>query len=110
MGLKRSPTQIVVGGLIGVALTLVAYAVAGPLYGTLLLALLAYEAWTLINEFPNDTISEIIWTFSERPMVPFIFGAGFAWGIQAGALSNPWLIAALGFLCGHFFFQRQEDK
>jgi len=106
MPLKKSPTQMVVGGLIGVALLVVAFKIAGLLGGVILAALLAYEGWTLVNAFPNDTISEIIWGFSNRPMVPFIFGAAFAWGIESGMLNNVWLIAAFGFLMGHFFFQR----
>ena len=107
---KKSPTSLVVGGLIGVALAIVAYNIAGWQIGLLLLALLLYEGWTLVNDYPNDTISEILWIFAERPMVPFIFGAGFAWAICSGAVTNPWMIAALGFLMGHFFFQRKEDK
>jgi hypothetical protein len=105
---KQSPTRLVVGALIGVALAAVALEVAGWKLGALLLALLIYEGWTLVNSYPNDTISEIIWTFAKRPMVPFIFGAGTAWAIQSGTVTNPWLIVAVGFLMGHFFFQRQE--
>jgi hypothetical protein len=47
--------------------------------------LLAYEGWTLINSTPGDTISESIWRIAaSRPLVPFL----------------------VGFLCGHFFWQR----
>lgn len=109
MPLKKSPTQIVVGAIIGTALLVVAFNIAGLWGGLALAALLAYEGWTLVNKFPNDTISEIIWGFAERPMVPFIFGAAYAWAIESKNLDNPWLIAAFGFLLGHFFFQRQGD-
>lgn len=53
-------------------------------------ALLAYEAWTLCNKEPNDTISESVWDVTKhRPIVPF----------------------AAGMLAGHFFFSKrcQED-
>lgn len=106
MPLSKSPTQIVVGGIIGIALLVVAFKLAGWVGGAILATLLLYEGWTLVNAFPNDTISEIIWGMSNRPMIPFIFGAAFAWSIQSGTLASPWLIAAFGFLLGHFFFQR----
>jgi|SRR3990172_8823332 len=109
MPLSKSPTQLVVVALIGLALAWASLTIVGLKWGLVLVALLVYEAWTLINDYPNDTISEIIWTFAKRPMVPFIFGAGFAAGIQSGRLSDPWLVAALGFLMGHFFFQRVEE-
>jgi len=107
MPLRKSPTQIFVGALIGVALLIVAFKVAGLWGGLFLSALLAWESWTLVNKYPHDTISEIIWGFADRPMVPFIFGAGFSWGIESKFLASPWLIASLGFLMGHFFFQRK---
>ena len=48
-------------------------------------ALLAYEAWTLINATPNDTISESVWrVIQTRPLVPFL----------------------AGLLCGHFFWSK----
>lgn len=109
MPLKQSPTQMVVGGLIGVGLLVVAFKVAGWVGGAILAALLIYEAWTLVNAYPNDTISEIVWELNERPIVPFIFGAAYAYGIQSGSLSNPWLIASLGFVLGHLFFPKKCD-
>ena len=110
MHLKESPTKFVVGGLIGVALIAVAYTITGPLWGTLFTLLLLYEAWTLINDFPGDTISEIIWTLSKRPMVPWIFGVATGWAIGSRFIENVWLIGALLFLQGHFFFQKQDTE
>lgn len=110
MSLSKSPTQMVVGGVIGLALCTVAWFIVGWPYFLIVLALLGYEGWTLVNRFPGDTISEIIWQFARRPMVPFMFGAAFGWGIASGFLGNLWLVAALGFLMGHFFFQKHEDK
>jgi hypothetical protein len=107
---KRSPTYYVVGGLIGAVLAVVAFNVAGWKGGLALSALLAYEAWTFINKWRNDTISEIVWEFAKRPMVPWIFGVGTGWAIQSGFISDPWLIGSLLFLQGHFFFQRMDSE
>lgn len=53
-------------------------------YGLLILGLFIYEAIALTNKRPGDTISELMWAAARRPLVPF----------------------ALGFLMGHFFWQR----
>lgn len=53
-------------------------------FGALCLALLVYEGVALLNGKSGDTISEIFWSLSQNPLVPFAFG----------------------FLCGHFFWQR----
>ncbi len=45
--------------------------------------LFLYEAVALLNSKSGDTISEIVWHLSQRPLVPFLFGL----------------------LCGHFFWQ-----
>lgn len=49
-------------------------------------ALLVYEAWTLINSRPKDTISERTWKASaKRPLIPFMLGAiasHFVWQSQ----------------------------
>lgn len=47
-------------------------------------ALLAYEFYALATPGADDTISEIVWGLSSRPLIPFV----------------------LGFLMGHFFWQR----
>jgi len=51
------------------------------LYAAIALALI-YEAWALKTTVPGDTISELVWRASKRPLVPF----------------------ACGFLMGHFFW------
>ena len=107
--LKASPTPIVVSLIIGIALFITAFQAAGWKGGLVLSVILAYEGWTLINQFPNDTISEIIWKLSSRPMVPWLFGVGTGWAITSGHLANVWLILAAGFLQGHFFFQEVKD-
>ena len=52
----------------------------------LVAALIVYEGITLTNKYDGDTISEIIWHLSNRPLVPFIFGM----------------------LMGHFFWQMEK--
>jgi len=49
--------------------------------------LLLYEAVALGTITRGDTISEIVWAASHRPLVPF----------------------AMGFLMGHFFWQRKVE-
>lgn len=45
-------------------------------------ALFVYEGVALANKHPGDTISELMWKGSKRPLLPFAFGM----------------------LCGHFFW------
>ncbi len=110
--MNSSPTKLVVGGAIGVALLAAAFTLAGLKWGFVLCVLLAYEGWTLVNKYPNDTISEIVWTFAKRPMVPWVFGVASGWAISSGFIpatkDGLFLCAALFFLQGHFFFQRFE--
>lgn len=56
------------------------------IFAVLVAALFVYEAIALVNAKPGDTISEIFWHLSRRPLVPFLFGL----------------------LCGHFFWQKWE--
>ena len=48
--------------------------------------LFAYEIYALLDTKPDDTISEIVWAMSKRPLVPFLFGL----------------------LMGHLFWQRLD--
>jgi hypothetical protein len=50
-----------------------------------IVGLLAYEAYTLANKVPGDTLSEAVWAVSGHPLIPFL----------------------AGFVCGHFFWQRR---
>lgn len=52
----------------------------------ILLLAFAWEAWTLVNKHPKDTISESVWRASKRPLIPFL----------------------AGMLCGHFFWQSER--
>ncbi len=106
--MKKSPTKYVVGGVIGLGLCAMIFAVMDWRWGVVALVLLVYEGWTLVNKFPNDTISEILQQLAERPMIPWIFGVATGWAIESGYVHNPWLIAGLLFLQGHFFFQNKR--
>jgi len=112
--MTKSPTQLVVGGVIGVALAVVFFSLLGWQWGLIAVALLLYEGWTIVNRYPGDTISEILWWFSKRPMVPWLFGLGTGWAIASGFIptgsAGMWITLALGFLQGHFWFQRAEDS
>jgi hypothetical protein len=54
------------------------------IFGLIVLAAVLYEGYAMFNGRTGDTISEIMWTLSTRPLVPFLIGV----------------------LCGHFFWQR----
>ena len=50
-----------------------------------IVGLLGYEAYTLLNNVPGDTLSEAVWVVSrDYPLVPFLAGV----------------------VCGHFFWNR----
>lgn len=59
-------------------------------------ALLGWEAWTLVNAHPGDTISEAIWNVSNStPLVPFTFGGlmghwFFPKGVCVHCGKRPW--------------------
>lgn len=103
-------TNTVVGAVIGSALAYVAWRVADTYLGGFLILALAYEGFTLVDRYPNNTISETMWRFAALPMVPWIFGVATGWAIQANYLLNPWLILAIGFLEGHFFWQAGKHE
>lgn len=83
----------------------------GGVVGRPILFLVAlYEGYTIINTFPNDTLSESVWRLTRgRPFIPWIFGYATAYAIFAGTLADPHLAVAVGFLQGHFFFQRYQE-
>lgn len=110
-------SNLVVGGLMGIGFLGLAFWLAGPVMGGILSALLAYEGWTLVNRYPEDTLSESVWRLSARPMVPFVFGiADGAWIYHIFFLKSlidpkqALLACAIQFLMGHFFFQAQREE
>jgi hypothetical protein len=54
----------------------------------LLAGLFVYEIVAAVTAPPGDTLSEIVWRLSSRPIVPF----------------------ACGILAGHFFWPRRIDR
>lgn len=56
-------------------------------WGIAIVGLLIFEAYTLLNHTPGDTLSEAVWKACQRPLVPFL----------------------AGLLCGHFFWQRMGN-
>ena len=56
------------------------------IFAVLVAGLFLYEAVALLNSKSGDTISEIFWHLSRRPLVPFLFGL----------------------LTGHLFWQRMD--
>jgi hypothetical protein len=104
-------TRNVVGGVIGVGIVWAVFALTGWRWGAALTALLAYEGWTLANAGRDDTISEIVRTFSRRQLlVPFLFGAGYGVALATGYIADVYVAAAVGVLMGHFFFTFDEDR
>lgn len=72
---------------------------------------MAYEAWTIANNYVEDTISEIVRYFSRRQLlVPWLFGFTYGAAIFTGKLTDIVVIAALGVLQGHFFFSFAAEE
>lgn len=112
-------TNMVVGATIGAGLVYFLWSVFGLQYAIVAILYLLYEGWTLINSHPEDTLSESVWRFSARPLVPFIFGiAQGAWITYVclkpmlGKVITPQdvlQLCAAVFLMGHFFFQAHKE-
>lgn len=54
----------------------------------MILALLLWEGWSLVDRWEYNTISDIIWK----------------------AFENPFLVFLYGFLSGHFVWQRRRKQ
>ena len=98
-------TDAIVAMTIGGAIALYAWWVLPGWAFALVLLYLLYEGYTLINAAAGDTLSEGVWRLSKRPLVPWLFGVATGMGLASGVLADPYLIAGLLFLQGHFFFQ-----
>lgn len=100
-------TFLVVLCLMGSVLVFLSFRLAGGLWGGVLTGLLVYEGWTLeLND--GSTLSEALWALSSRPIVPWAFGLGTGWLLFTHRVEDPFLILVLGFLQGHFWFQRKQ--
>lgn len=108
MGGNRGITvsNIAVGSLMGAALFVVIYMLLPLPWAISATGLALFEAYTIVNHYPEDTLSESVWRLSARPLVPFLFGMATYWALQQ--TSNIYVGFALGFLDGHFFFQAQR--
>lgn len=105
-------TLVVVGALIGIVLIYAAFVLFGRNWGWFCVGLALYESWTLINKYREDTISEAIWYYNSRPLVPWIGGFLVGVAVASGYLGDPHTAArcvAIGMLCGHFWFSRMPD-
>lgn len=104
-------SNAVVGAIMGAGLLWTTFQLVGWKWGSALSLLLLYEGWTLVNSYREDTLSESIWRFAKRPMVPWLFGLGTGYALGAGILSDGVLMLGIGFLSGHFFFSKvcKED-
>jgi hypothetical protein len=108
-------TKLFVCTNLGVILFALGFYLSGPVGGTIFLIIGVWEAWTLMNGIPKDTISEIIWDLTEQyPLIPMaftaIFMASIAHGIILPSMKGLYLCSIIGFLYGHFFFQRNLPK
>lgn len=103
-------STLLVGGVIAAGLVWLIVYLTNPFWRRVLLVLLAAEAYTLVNRYTGDTLSESVWRLSKRPLVPYLFGVACGWAIGVGAM-DP-LSVGVGFLMGHFFFQayREEEE
>lgn len=112
--LPQGPVKIVVGGAIGIALAAAFYHILPLGWLIVALALLAVEVWSFFNPYAHDTISEVVWALSDRPLVPLLFGAAVAWAITSGFIpangEGMWVSLFLGVILGHFFWQRAGDS
>jgi hypothetical protein len=69
-----------------------------------------WEAWSLIDGTPANTISEIIWRASDRySLVPWAGGFIFGLGIGSEYIVTAEVIAPLALLCGHFWFPKYDS-
>jgi hypothetical protein len=91
-------------GLGGIVFAFYQWTVPEAVFLTLLLSL---EAWALTNRYRGDTISEVIWWLSARPLVPFVFGLTTGGLMAADILVDRWAVALAFMLNGHFFWQAQ---
>lgn len=109
LNLPSGPTKYVVGGLAAAVIGIGAFWLTGPLWGAACALLALYEAYTLINSHPHDTISELVWEYSKRPIFVMLFCIIIGYAIGTGYLGESLVVMRawwLGVLGGHFWFPR----
>lgn len=113
MSAPAGPTKFIVVGVLLVAFTAIMWTLLDPVWFAFCAALLALEAWTLVNRHAGDTISEVVWYLNARPVVPFAFGlavASLLRDVVPATTKGVWIAFLIGGLMGHFFFSRMEDE
>lgn len=104
-------TRNVVGAAIGVGLVWAIVLLAGWQWGVAAFVALIFEGWALSNAGAHDTISDIIRAFSRKQLLtPWLFGFAFGIAIASDTVTNPYVIASLALLQGHFFFTLNEQR
>lgn len=101
-------TLLLVGAIIGVGIIFTAFILTGWRWGLFCLFLTAWEGWTLVNRYREDTISEAVWTLAKRPITVLIFGLGFGVPTGTGYFGDPTTVLrafVIGMIFGHFFWQ-----
>lgn len=111
--LPKGPVKIVVGAVIAAGLIAAFYNILSVGWFVFGLALLAVEAWAFFNPYSHDTISEVVWALSERPLVPLIFGTATGWAVTSGfipvTIEGLWIALIVGTVLGHFFWQAEGE-
>ena len=110
--LPKGPVKIIVGGVIAAGIIAVFYQILSTGWFLFGLGLLLVEAWAFFNKYARDTISQVVWVLSERPLVPLIFGAATSWAITSGfipvTVEGLWIALIIGTMLGHFFWQAKD--
>lgn len=104
-------TSLVVALAIGGSLVWATTVLAGWRWGAAAFAALLYEGWALVSADKYDTISDIIRAFSRKQLLtPWLFGFAFGIAIATGTITDPYIVASLAVLQGHFFFTLDEKR
>ncbi len=105
----RRHTDVVVSGIAIVAVLILAWGVLPWLWlRGVSIVLLAWEVWTLVNRFRDDTITQATIRVShDFPLLVLGAGVGLGYGIAKGYLDL--LSLSLGILAGHFWFSSRYD-
>ena len=104
-------TSLVVAVAMGIGLVWAVTALAGWQWGAATFVGLVYEGWAISNASKHDTISDIIRAFARKQLLtPWLFGFAFGIALATDAITNPYVIASLAVLQGHFFFTLDEKQ
>lgn len=111
--MKESPTKAFLGaaGLVGILAVL--YWLLPLWWFAVAAVFLCWEFWTIFNKYPNDTISEIIWRYRKRTVMPLGIGLAIGGAVQAGVFGPPeacWRTLLIGGLLAHFFFIPEKEE